>query len=183
MLARAIRHPSSNTRCGYLILPLSVDMPALLNEGKHYPWPRPPRCPRCEGPRLWGHGYVPRYFDNLVQPVWVKRWRCPECRAVHTLRPETHWRRFWAPWALIVVSLRGKLEGQVWGPAFPRQRQQYWWQGFLVQRRMEGRPRELDTLLREGIIVATHSLSDRAIIPWPHPAHPRLAVTGPPCPP
>lgn len=172
--------PLSKTRCRYLILPLSVDMPALLNQGKNYPWPRPPRCPRCRGPRLWGHGYVPRYFDNQVQPVWVKRWRCPECHAVHTLRPETHWRRFWAPWVLIVDSLRGKLEGQFWGPAFPRQRQQYWWQGFLRQSLMEGQPRELEALLREGIIVATHSLSDRAIIAWPHPPYPSLAVTGPP---
>jgi len=126
---------------------------------------------------------VPRYFENLVEPVWVKRWRCPECRAVHTLRPETHWRRFWAPWALIVVSLRGKLEGRGWGQAFSRQRQQYWCQGFLLQRRLEGKPRELDALLREGIIVATHSLGDRAIIPWPDPPYPSFAVTGPPCPP
>ncbi len=102
---------------------------------------------------------------------------------MHTLRPETHWRRFWAPWALIVLSLRGKLEGQRWGPAFPRQRQQYWWQGFLRQSRIEGKPRELDVLLHEGIIVATHSLSDRAIIPWPHLPYLRLAVTGPPYPP
>ena len=115
--------------------------------------------------------------------MWVKRWRCPECRAVHTLRPDTHWRRFWAPLALIVASLQGKLEGHAWGPDFPRQRQQYWWQGFLRQRRMEGKPRELDALLREHIIAATHSLTDRAITPWPHPAYPRLAVTGPPCPP
>lgn len=112
----------------------------------------------------------------------MKRWRCPECRAVHTLRPEAHWRRFWAPWALILVSLQGKLEGRGWGQAFSRQRQQYWWQGFLRQSRLEGKPRKLDALLREGIIVATHSLSDRAIIPWPDPPYPSFAVTGPPCP-
>jgi len=84
---------------------------------------------------------------------------------------------------LIVASLQGKLEGRAWGPSFPRQRQQYWWQGFLRQSRMEGKPRELDALLREYIIVATHSLRDRAITPWPQPAYPSLAVTGPPCPP
>jgi hypothetical protein len=83
--------------------------------------------------------------------------------------------------ALIVVSLRGKLEGQRWEDAFSRQRQQYWWQGFLRQRLIEGKPRELAALLHEGVIVATHSLGDRAIIPWPHPPHPSLAVTGPPC--
>jgi hypothetical protein len=46
--------------------------------------------PSMRGPRLWGHGHVPRYLDALVEPVWVKRWRCPVCRAVHTLRPDTH---------------------------------------------------------------------------------------------
>ncbi len=111
----------------------------------------------------------------------MKRWRCPECHAVHTLRPETHWRRFWAPWALIVLCLRGKLEGKHWGEGFARQRQQYWWQGFRIQSHLEGTQRALDALLPEGVIVATHSLSDRAIIPWPQPAHLRLAVTGPPC--
>ena len=102
---------------------------------------------------------------------------------MHTLRPDTHWRRFWAPWVLIVVSLQGKLGGQPLRGELCRQRQQYWWRGFLVQRRVEGKPRELEALLHDGIIVATHSLTDRAITPWPLPAHPRLAATGPPCPP
>ena len=181
-LWRALRHPSSNTRCNDLILPLSVDMASLLSLGKHYSWPRPPRCPRCKGSRLWGHGYVPRYFDNLMEPLWIKRWRCPECHAVHTLRPQTHWRRFLVPWALIVISLQGKLEGRRWGHEFSRQRQQYWWQGFLRQSLREGTPRALNTLLCEGIIVATHSLSDCAIVPWPHSPYPRLAATAPPCP-
>jgi hypothetical protein len=83
---------------------------------------------------------------------------------------------------MIVLSLRAKIESSRWQDDFSRQRQQYWWQGFLRQRLMEGKPRELDALLREGIIVATHSLSDRAIIHWPHPPYPSFAVTGPPCP-
>ena len=35
-------------------------------------------------------------------------------------------------------------------------------------------------LLDEGIIAATHSLTDRAIRLWPEPPYPRLAATGPP---
>jgi hypothetical protein len=156
-------------------------MPALISLGKRYPWPRPPRCPRCGGLRLWGHGYVPRYFDELVQPVWIKRWRCPECGAVHTLRPATHWRRFWATLALITLSLTDKMEKGRWRKEVSRQRQQYWWRGFDIQSLVNGEPAAtLPTLLDHGIIAATHSLIDRAIIPWPQPPHPSLAATGPP---
>ena len=52
---------------GSLILSLSVNLPSLMSQGKSYPWPRPPCCPRCEGRRLWGHGYVGRYFDGYEE--------------------------------------------------------------------------------------------------------------------
>jgi len=51
-------HPPNN---GILILHVRVDEKRLRENGKLYPWPR--RCPRCGG-RLWGHGYVPRYFED-----------------------------------------------------------------------------------------------------------------------
>ncbi len=134
--------------------------------------------------RLWGHGYVTRYFDDTVEPLWVKRWRCVECGAVHTLRPHTHWRRFWAPIALICACLSAKSERgrRQTGPG--RQRQQYWWRGYRIQSLVDGSPAtELARLMADGIIAATHSLTDRAITPWPEAPHPRLAATGVPGPP
>jgi len=155
-----------------------------MSQGKLYPWPRPCRCPRCGGLRLWGHGYVSRYFDDTVQPVWVKRWRCVECGAVHTLRPHTHWRRFWAPIALICMCLRAKIEGGRWEADTSRQRQQYWWRGYRIQSLIDGSPAtKLATLMADGIIAATHSFSQRTIIPWPEAPHPSLAATGVPEPP
>ena len=134
--------------------------------------------------RLWGHGYVTRYFDDTVEPLWVKRWRCVECGAVHTLRPSTHWRRFWAPLALICVCLRAKTQGKPWQTGPSRQRQQYWWRGYRIQSLIDGSPAtELARLMADGIIAATHSLTDRAITPWPEAPHPRLAATGVPGPP
>ena len=129
--------------------------------------------------RLWGHGYVTRYFDDTVEPLWVKRWRCVECGAVHTVRPSTHWRRFWAPLALICVCLQGKTQGKPWQAGCSRQRQQYWWRGYRIQSLVDGSPAtELARLMADGIIAATHSLTDRAVTPWPEAPHPRLAATG-----
>lgn len=164
-----------------LILPLSVDMTALMSQGKLYHWQRPSRCPRCGGVHIWGHGYVARYFNELVEPVWIKRWRCTECGAVHTVRPHTHWRRFWAALTLICLCLKAKLDGGRWRKEVSRQRQQYWWHGYRIQSLYDGYPAAaLSTLLDNGIIPATHSLTNRANTPWPEPPHPSLAATAPP---
>jgi hypothetical protein len=164
-----------------LILPLSVNISEIQSLGKRYPWPCPPRCPRCGSTRLWGHGYVSRFFDGIEGQVWIKRWRCPDCTAVHTCRPHTFWRRFLAPVALILRSLSGKRAGQPWNKDVSRQRQQYWQQGYSIQSRFEGLPAQTpDSLFAGGLIAATHSLTDRAFSAPPEPPYPRLASTGPP---
>ena len=156
-------------------------MPALISQGKLYRWPRPVRCPRCGGARLWGHGYVPRYFDESPQAVWVKRWRCADCRAVHTLRPDTHWRRFWTAIAVMVRCVVGKLEGAPWPKDVIRQRQQYWWGGYRIQSLVGGNPATpLSLLLESGIMAVTHSLTDRAVHLLSEVTYRRLAATGPP---
>jgi hypothetical protein len=163
-----------------LILPLSARPEDLLSCGKSYPWPRPVRCPRCGSSRLWGHGYVERYFDPLVMPVFVKRYRCPDCRAVHTYRPRAHWRRFLAPILLILESICGKLEGRQYRMPPGRTRQQYWVQGYRIQSHYGGLPpTSVAELLSERIILATHSLTDRAFLPGIDPPYRRLAST--PC--
>lgn len=110
-----------------------------------------------------GHGYVQRYFDDRAGPVWIKRYRCVGCKAVHTLRPAQYWRKFLAPLTEIVNSLRLKIEHHRWSHQWGRQRQQYWWRGFrrrLVVAGVIGEPqlRQLWELLRAAIITATHSL-------------------------
>jgi hypothetical protein len=67
--AQSFVPPLSNTRCGYLILPLSVNLLALLNQGKHYPWPRPPRCPRCGG-----HDYGDMVMCLDISTLWWSRY-------------------------------------------------------------------------------------------------------------
>lgn len=118
-----------------------------------------------------------RYFEGIADAVWVKRWRCPDCHAVHTMRPRSHWRGFWASTVAIVAVLKGKLAGQRWVNGFSRQRQQYWWRGYQKQSRFSGALVPLPELLAEGIIVATHSLTHRAIRAFGQPVHRIFAVT------
>lgn len=160
---------------------MSASLAELMSQGKLSPWPRPEWCPRCGSARLWGHGFVLRYFDGCVDAVPMKRWRCPDCRAVHTCRPVDYWRRFLACMNTIIESLTAKLAGHQWRCDISRQRQQYWFRGFRIQSLVDGLPgAALDTLIATGVIPPTHSLTDRAIVPWPGPPYRRLAATAPP---
>ena len=168
--------PSAGANC--LVLSVSVDLPTLHSLGKNYPWPRPERCPRCQGLRLWGHGYVARYFDGEPHSLWMKRWRCVDCGAVHTARAATHWRGFLCPCYLILASLLTKLVHGRWVSLVSRQRQQYWRRGYLCQRQIAGGLLGVQELYEAGIIVATHSLSERWVHPLVGTAHPRFAATA-----
>ena len=146
-----------------LIVHFEIKIKDLISAGKDYPWPRPGACPCCGG-KLWGHGYTPRYFEGAAQRLWLKRYRCIECHAVHTLRPKTHWRRFQATLAAIIQSLRSKITDDRWTQDFSRQRQQYWFKGFKIQL-ARGNPaavkpifKHLRSLLVHNVIAATHSL-------------------------
>jgi hypothetical protein len=81
----------------------------------------------------------------------------------------------------IIESLTAKLAGHQWRCDISRQRQQYWFRGFRIQSLVDGLPgAALDTLIATGVIPPTHSLTDRAIVPWPGPPYRRLAATAPP---
>ena len=162
-----------------LILYLSVNCSEISRVGRGFSWPRPSRCPRCRGSRLWGHGYVRRFFDGTVGALWMKRWRCPDCGAVHTMRPETHWRGFWAERTTILTSLEGKESGRRWLSNLGRERQQYWWRGFQIQRQFDGAVRTLAALVEARVIAATHSLTHREIHPYSHAPHRIFAFTPP----
>jgi len=153
--------PKSNARATPLILYLSVNLSELQTLGKEYKWKRPKRCLCCYGARIWGHGYVRRFFDEAPDGLWMKRWRCPECGAVYTARPHTYWRGFWASQATILSSLFAKESDHRWLSMVCRERQQYWWRGLRIQRRFDGQEIDLLSLIKTHIIAATHSLTHR----------------------
>jgi hypothetical protein len=110
-----------------LILYLKVDVKELHDLGRKYPWEKPARCPACRGIRLWGHGFVLRYFEPFEDPFWVKRCRCPDCGSVHTFRPHPYLRAFRYPLPIILLCLSIKAVTNTWAKDLCRQIQQSWW--------------------------------------------------------
>ena len=168
-----------------MILYFCIDVNLLEKQGKKYPWPRPPWCPRCRSPRLWGHGYVPRYFDGFLRALWIKRYCCPDCKAIHTLRPQLYDRRFQVVWFTIFLSLLKKITVGRWLSGWSRQRQQYWWRGFKkhASRKQnfsdETALATLDTLVKAEHLLGTHSLTHYERTPFGESPHRRFAVTFP----
>jgi len=109
-----------------MVIFFSVILKDLLLQGRDYPWPKPVGCPRCEGFRLWGHGFVLAYFDGYDQPFCLKRYRCPDCRCVLRLRPEGYFKRFQASVEMIRASIAGKSAKNRWLPGISRSRQCHW---------------------------------------------------------
>jgi hypothetical protein len=109
-----------------LILFVAAKIKEILAKGKDYVWPRPEICPRCRGSGVWGHGFVPAYFDGVSESVWLRRYRCPLCRCVVRLRPAGYLSRFWASIESIRMSLSHRLEKGRWPPELSRSRQRHW---------------------------------------------------------
>ena len=148
---------------GLLIIHFRVDVKRLAEEGRSYSWPRPGRCPRCQGRRVWVHSYVPRYFEGYVEPIWTIKYRCEDCAAVHTLRPASFWPRFRYTIRTILRALRSKiLHGQEI-KNLSRQLQKYWSRGFRIQasklRNRAGPGLDvLADLLRRHLVPVTHAI-------------------------
>ena len=108
-----------------MVLYCRVDFNLLAEKQKDYPWQKPACCPCCQGP-LWWHGFVVVYFYLFPQGLFLKRLRCPNCKAVHRLRPDTHWSRFQTSIASIRSSIAWRAEKKRWRPDLPRANQIQW---------------------------------------------------------
>jgi hypothetical protein len=128
---------------------------------------------------------VGRFFDGFEKALLLKRYRCPDCSAVHTLRPHLYDRRFQVVWFTIFLSLLRKITQGDWLSGLSRQRQQYWWRGFRKHASrhqnfvLETALATLVTLLEADFLLATHSLTHYERTPLGEPPHRRLAF---PCP-
>ncbi len=126
-------------------------MAVLKEKHKNYVWRKPRRCPSCQSFRIWGHGYVLRYFDEFPEGLYLKRFRCPECGAVHTARPVAYFPRFQSTATEIYRSLSHKLESHTWFTSFSRQRQQYWYRGLMKQAAIQGLNFDLSLFLSDSV--------------------------------
>ena len=143
-----------------MVLHVTVDVKRLFELGRLYP--RLVRCCSCNSVRVWGHGYVTRYFEGFIYPLWIRRFRCPYCGAVCTLRPDSFVKGFRCALETILSSLVKRITDHRFQSSIPRQVQQYWHKGL---RRQASRTRNapypdisvLNALLAGNIIPFTRS--------------------------
>ena len=109
-----------------LILFVAAQVKEIFDLGRDYPWPRPRLCPRCEGSRLWGHGFVEAFFDGFDESIVLRRYRCPVCDCVIRLRPAGYLSRFQASIESIHSRLSHRIRCGRWPPGLCRQRQGHW---------------------------------------------------------
>ena len=119
-----------------MVISITVSLQEVLREGKKFKWNRPEKCPKCEG-KLWGHGFVARYFSQFKELLWIKRYRCFECRIVIILRPDEYWPRIRSRIVEIYEALKIRLRDRKWPPWVSRQRALHWLQGFYRFRRSQ----------------------------------------------
>jgi len=141
-----------------LVLSVADDVNEIARLGKDFPWVKPSGCPCCGQP-LWWHGFVLAYFSCLSEPVFLRRLRCPCCRAVHRLKPAGYWRRFRSTILEIAQSVSHRSESGRWCRALPRMRQRQWW------RRLQRMAGAVLGLFRDSVFEAFGALLDRGFIP------------------
>jgi hypothetical protein len=150
----------------FLILLIDLCVKTLERLGRDYLWRRPERCPRCGGVRVWGHGFVSAYFDEAGrQGVFLKRYRCPECRLVIRMRPWGYWRRIQASIREIRQCLSHRIGKGRWPPRSNPPRQRHWLQALRRQVRghlgmsfAERLEEGFEELLRRGICAVSRSV-------------------------
>jgi hypothetical protein len=117
-----------------MILSAKITIVELSKKGKTHKWEKN-RCEKCQR-NMWGHGFVARYFAEVMSAVYLKRYRCPGCSVVVTSRPETHWKGIRSSISAIYDALKCRLTG-FWPPGFPRQRGLHWLRRFVTFAKME----------------------------------------------
>jgi hypothetical protein len=75
---------------------------------------------------------VTRYFDGFAELLWLKRFRCPDCNAVHTCRPVGFLKALRYSAEVVCSCLVKKIKESRWAEGVTRQNQQYWYRGLKV---------------------------------------------------
>ena len=105
---------------------VAVELNDVAAQGRDYPWKRPESCLRCRRFRVWGHGFVGRYFDGFAHAVLMKCFRCPGCGCVFTCRPEGYVRRIRSAVGSMRRELRHRLEQGRWLSRGETSRKRHW---------------------------------------------------------
>ena len=105
---------------------VNVLLKAIFVQGRDFQWERPSQCPRCGHQMVWGHGYVEAIFDGFDAPLWLKRYRCPNCRCIIQMRPASHFSRFQSSKETIRSALKHRIAQMRWPPDSHSARMRHW---------------------------------------------------------
>ena len=128
-----------------MLVHTDVPLALVVKDGKDFNWNRP-SC-NCGGEKVWGHGYVARFFAGIVAAVLLKRYRCPNCRRVFIMMPEGYAPRYQTPARVMCDALASRLMHRGWPRGLPRQRGWHWLRKFLAICRMDFPEDDLLTVL------------------------------------
>ncbi len=106
----------------------------VTEDHKKFNWPVC-FCQKCQK-KMWGHGYSPRYFSCLNQLVYLKRYFCPNCGSVITLRPSDFFAYIRTSAVEIYKILRLKITTGRWPNDCSRQRGWHWLKKFSIFAKM-----------------------------------------------
>lgn len=118
-----------------MILKNKITLEELSINQKNHKWEKL-SCSKCNR-FMWGHGFTTRCFFALSSIVYLKKYRCPGCSAVVTMRPEGYWPYFQSTIKFIYESLKVRIETRYWPSGFSRQRGGHWLRRFTNYAQME----------------------------------------------
>ena len=109
-----------------MILSVCVKLKKIDEQGRNFHWPKPCGCPKCRSVRLWGHGFVLAYFDGFAFGLWLRRYRCPDCKCIIRMKPKGYFPRFQVSIHTIFDCLNQRLSSGRWKKALSLSRQRHW---------------------------------------------------------
>jgi hypothetical protein len=118
-----------------MILLRKICFKELSEQGRHFNWGKHD-CEKCQR-AMWGHGFVSRYFAQVCAALLMKRFRCPECGVVVTLRPEGFLPHVRSSVDSIYSALSMRFRTGSWGSEISRQCAGHWLRRFVRKVRMD----------------------------------------------
>jgi hypothetical protein len=69
---------------------------------------------------------VAAFFDGFVESLWLRRYRCPDCKCILRMKPEGYFNRFRAPIDTIRTCLGDRLLRGLWPRFLSNSRRRHW---------------------------------------------------------
>jgi hypothetical protein len=109
-----------------MIVFIEATVEQLRQEGRNFNWNRPTCTCGCK--KVWGHGFVLRILDDCE--VELKRFHCPDCGKVFTLRPNGFYPHIQTSILSLYLALLAMLKRGRWPRPSLHQRMRHWMRRF-----------------------------------------------------